>query len=715
MTSPQDWNGDVDSPKPYLADWHKAQLDASGIPLEHAEARGYETITDKGRLAVLGIAKAARDCVPGLLIPLLDVRGRVWGYQYRPDVPRTRDGKPVKYETPWRQRNGLDIPPGIEEIVGDPGVPLWVTEGSKKADCGAQYQLCVVSLSGVWNWRGTNDLGGKTAIADWNDVALQGRRVILAFGGDVARNPKVAKALCALADYLEFRAASVEYLHLPDTDEKTGLDDYLVAGHTAIDLYQLVKPTQPPLRRAVAPGSQPDWPAPGDAYAVAQRVIELNEEPLRFWNGAWFSWIGKHYQQVSADDLRDDLYPVLADAHYIDGQGHRVKWNPNPRKLNDTIDAIRGLVKLPASTRAGSWLDELSDDDELVIPCANGLLRVSDRKLLKHTPDYFGLFVLPYDYDKNASCPRWLHFLHEVFGNDTESVELLQEWFFYVLSGRTDLHTMLMWIGPKRGGKGTVARLMKSLLGVAAYGTLNVGQLGGRFLLQDKIDKSLVVFPDEHQVCAAEGKRLVQFILETTGEDDVHVDIKNRTPWNGRLAIRLMYMGNEMPVLPDVSGAVLTRLKVLNSSVSFAGQEDRKLEKTLVGELPGILNWALDGGSRLSSRGEFVQPRSGADLLGDIDVFSNPIRSFLADHCVLANGQKVLTQELWREFDRWCRDDDMAPHRNSTWFGRQLRAAVADLAPGVTFKRQQSSLKDGRRWYYHGIGLRPTSGLKIGP
>ena len=174
-------------------------------------ARGYETITDSRRLAELKIVKAARDCVPGLLIPLLDVRGLTWGYQYRPDSPRIRENKPVKYETPYQQRNGLDIPPvdTVRDALGDPNVPLWVTEGTKKADCGVHYQLCIVALSGVWNWRGTNDMGGKTAIADWNDIALTGRRVILAFDGDVVRKRSAAKALCALAEYLKYRGAKV--------------------------------------------------------------------------------------------------------------------------------------------------------------------------------------------------------------------------------------------------------------------------------------------------------------------------------------------------------------------------------------------------------------------------------------------------------------------------------------------------------------------------
>jgi len=100
-----------------IAPHHLDMLAESGIPPEHAAARGYETITDSRRLAELGVVKAARNCVPGLLIPLLRADGSTWGYQYRPDIPRWRSGKPVKYETPYQQRNGLDIPPGVGDLL----------------------------------------------------------------------------------------------------------------------------------------------------------------------------------------------------------------------------------------------------------------------------------------------------------------------------------------------------------------------------------------------------------------------------------------------------------------------------------------------------------------------------------------------------------------------------------------------------------------------
>jgi hypothetical protein len=190
-----------------IADHHRAMLAASGITPEYAEKRGYETINGPGRLVELKIAKAGRS-VPGLLVPQRRIDGSVWGYQYRPDSPRLRHGKVVKYETPVGQRNGIDVPIGIGPMLGDPTIPLWVTEGVKKADCGALHGLCIIALPGVWSWRGKNKRGGKVAVPDWHDVALNGRRVILAFDGDVARKPEVRNALDELAGYLRAKGAA---------------------------------------------------------------------------------------------------------------------------------------------------------------------------------------------------------------------------------------------------------------------------------------------------------------------------------------------------------------------------------------------------------------------------------------------------------------------------------------------------------------------------
>ena len=220
---------------------HSELLTASAISPEVARERRYVSVDTRAQLKRYNDRFSSKCPVPGMLIPLRRLDGSVSGYQYRPDAPRIMDGRPRKYETPF-QPGCIDVPPGVRDRLADPAVPLLVTEGSRKADSAASAGLCCVSVSGVWNWRGTNPVGGKVALPEWNDVALNGRRVVLAFDSDVTVKPAVRRALDALAGYLVTKGATVEYLHLPDAgDGKTGLDDYL-AAEGAAGLWALVRP-----------------------------------------------------------------------------------------------------------------------------------------------------------------------------------------------------------------------------------------------------------------------------------------------------------------------------------------------------------------------------------------------------------------------------------------------------------------------------------------
>ena len=282
-----------------LNNHHLAMLAASGITPEYAAKRGYETVTDKSRLAQIGLAQDARGLIPGLLVPLLRMDGSTWGYQYRPDSPRCNaNGKPIKYETPTGQPNHLDVPPGVGPMLGAPQIPLFITEGSKKADCGVLNGICVVALPGVWNFRGKNNLGGKVALADWQDIAWEDvvrhnrRRVILAYDGDLACKESVQKAAHTLGGYLAHKGAEIGYLWLPDTPTKTGLDDYLMDGHDVADLLRLVKPTQPPTNRKPTPAPAPA-PAPKPA---PPQPITLKEARKVFRR-----WLGEDYDTDALD------------------------------------------------------------------------------------------------------------------------------------------------------------------------------------------------------------------------------------------------------------------------------------------------------------------------------------------------------------------------------------------------------------------------------
>jgi hypothetical protein len=221
-----------------LSELHRRMLlEESGIEPKVVEARGYRTAEKKVELERLGFGRAQRN-VPALLIPVFSPGGEVVLHQSRPDEPRIKDGEALKYETPSGSRMTIDVHPYMCDKLGDPSVPLWITEGIKKGDSLTSRGSCTVTLLGVWNWRGTNEHGGKTALPEWEDIALNGRRVNVVFDSDVMLKPQVHQALSRLKGFLETRGAEVRIVYLPHGEggKKQGVDDFFVAGHGVDDL-----------------------------------------------------------------------------------------------------------------------------------------------------------------------------------------------------------------------------------------------------------------------------------------------------------------------------------------------------------------------------------------------------------------------------------------------------------------------------------------------
>jgi putative DNA primase/helicase len=148
-----------------------------------------------------------------------------------------------------------------------------------------------------------------------------------------------------------------------------------------------------------------------------------------------------------------------------------------------------------------------------------------------------------------------LKFLNSIWGDDTESIETLQDWFGLVVAGYTKLHKILMLIGPPRSGKGTIQTVITGLLGADAVTGVQLGHLADRFGLEGLIGKQLAIVPDA-RFNPSEGPRLVERLLSISGEDLLSVDLKNRPSITTRLPTLMMFLTNEMPKMTDSSGAL---------------------------------------------------------------------------------------------------------------------------------------------------------------
>ena len=221
----------------------------SGISLDIIKARGYRSIHGPGvyaELKALGFNKAQSRLAPGLLIPILDIDGKPVLYQFRPDTPRVnKDGKPIRYETPAGAAMRLDFGTVPREQLADPAIKVLFTEGAKKQDGGTTHGLCVVSLPGVWGFKGKNAFGGVSILADFDNLPLKGRDAVLAFDSDISRKRPVQQALERFTVHLQRKGAHVGTVYFPEEDgQKVGLDDYL-RKHSVQDLERLIEAPRP--------------------------------------------------------------------------------------------------------------------------------------------------------------------------------------------------------------------------------------------------------------------------------------------------------------------------------------------------------------------------------------------------------------------------------------------------------------------------------------
>jgi hypothetical protein len=332
------------SPRPLDAQHRRMLLEDSGIASDVVQARGYRSVHRKIALTEKGFSRNHQN-VPGLLIPIYGTTGEISLYQYRPDEPRIgKDGKVVKYVTPAESKMVVDVHPSVRDQLDDPSVRLFLTEGVKKGDALVSRGQCAIALLGVWNWRGTNEHGGKTALPDWEDVALNGREIYVVFDSDVMLKPEVHRALERFKTFLEGRSAHVRLIYLPTGEgrKKQGVDDYLAAGRTVDDLLTLATTE---LRRPPSGEFKPDVPYRATPHGL------LWAKPTK--EGPVLVPLTNFTARIIADVAKDDSVEVFRELEVGGKRGETTEVFTIPAARLGTMDWVVEYLGAGAVVYAG--------------------------------------------------------------------------------------------------------------------------------------------------------------------------------------------------------------------------------------------------------------------------------------------------------------------------------------------------------------------------
>jgi P4 family phage/plasmid primase-like protien len=382
---------------------------------------------------------------------------------------------------------------------------------------------------------------------------------------------------------------------------------------------------------------------------------------------------------------------------WADGRPYR-KGNEDKRLVADSA-LVSNVTAAASAQRQGprvlpAWHPHraMDPDPADLLAVRNGLLNLASGELLPPDPRFINRNASPVVYDPDAPPPRrWLAFLEEVFPDDAEVRDTLQEVVGYLLTQDTSQQKVFCMVGPTRSGKGTVSRVVQSLLGEGNYTSPTAGNLSrGEFGLQGLIGKTLATISDMRMGRNSDPATLSENLLRISGEDEVSVNRKFKEPWEGRLSTRFLILSNEVPQFRDTSGAIVARLILLRGHVSFLGREDPGLQRKLRQELPGILNWALEGLARLRRRGHFVQPASSAAELKEAVGLASPVKAFARKRLRQAPGVVTAKAEVWWAFTEWVEDEGLTYTGTMGHFFKDLRTV------GLTFDNCRPRV-DGER------------------
>jgi putative DNA primase/helicase len=391
--------------------------------------------------------------------------------------------------------------------------------------------------------------------------------------------------------------------------------------------------------------SHADW---ADEYLTERTYNAPQGLRLRKHRGDWLRHDGKVFRLLPYEELSADI------TGYFQGTPlrHELRRNTVNEIVHQLVPQclVPDDIELPAYLDSGKW----KTNSGLVV-LENGVIdlgnfRATGIELFPHTPALVSRVRLPYSYDPLTGCPQWLAFLDEVLP-DEESRRLLQEIFGYCLTSDTSQQKFFMFEGSGSNGKGVVTNILCRLLGSENVSALPLSRFGAPHDLVVLMGKLLNISSELKTV----DKVAEDILKQLTGGDAVHFNPKHKSPFSAKPTARIILSTNERPMLTDRSNGIWRRLIVLPFPITIPeAKRDIYLENKLALELPGILNWAIQGARSLALRGRFQEPRASVEAREAFRKESNSAALFLDQCCDIVPGKSVSTRTLYSAYKKFC-------------------------------------------------------------
>lgn len=403
---------------------------------------------------------------------------------------------------------------------------------------------------------------------------------------------------------------------------------------------------------------------------------------LRFWRDDWFywpneqtdfnaEWTGKRgvWYKLKPSSLKSIVNGWLQKMHPGDATPAMVKFILEYITCPECEINQERMIPCFLDGRAGgeNWVVARNCNVDIMALAAG---TPADKATEPHSPALFNLTLLEYDFDPAADCPIFKKYLAETFQDDADR-ETLQMMFGLCLTYDTSFEVFFILYGPPKTGKTTTTYILEKLLGSGACAALDVNELTEKHSKGDLAEKKVNIIGELPPTLGrAERGPITALLKKSASGQETKVEHKNKDPEYKKTTARIVACANVIPNFGDKTGAIHRRMIVIPFTKVVAN-EDPRLKEKLAAELPGILNWALEGWAKLRGKygGKFPRLGGGAEIVASEQEDADPLGIWLRDNFEPCAGEcNLVGQYVYDEYKYSLDEKSEKPLPRSTFY-----------------------------------------------
>lgn len=434
----------------------------------------------------------------------------------------------------------------------------------------------------------------------------------------------------------------------------------------------------------------------------AERLVHHHGIDLHYYPHIkkWLVWDGIRWKtdQIGFVNrlVNDTVRRMIQEAYSIDDLDKRkelLKW----QKTSESGKAGREILSHAKSLEGIPVVPEELDTNHWIFNVNNGEIDLKTGELLPHRRESLITKLAPVTYDQTATCPIWIAFLEKIMGGNKGMINFLQCAIGYALTGETREQCLFILHGNGSNGKSTFLTAISAMFG-EDYSTNTPTQT---FMARKGggIPNDIAALKGARFVTAVEAERDQKLaegmVKNSTGGDKVAGRYLFGEWFAYTPEFKLFLATNHKPQIKGTDNGIWRRIRLIPFVVTIAeAEKDKDLPEKLLSELPGILNWALDGCLQWQKDGLGVPDEVKAateEYRAEMDV----VEGFLDECCVRRKGSKVANKELFDAYKAYCISASEKPESQKGFSSR-----MKDLGFETPIR---SAANGGYEW--HGLDL----------